>query len=330
MRKMAALAVLATSMCIVVETTGVAQDATGSPPSVASATPDTSSSTSPAAQPWGKPVQTDINPGQMVTYPSINRDIQAYFVTPKIPQGTPLADATASADDAAKAKPKMPSILYIHDIFGMTDFAKSQADSLARQGYAVLMPNLYTRVDNSEKGFDAQSAWVAYERTTDPQMRQDLLAAIEYLQAEGKPTADQPLAVVGHDLGGIFAMLIASSDLRVKAAVNYYGRVVYPNITPARPNSPVEELFNLRAPLLSFYGTEDPQIPREQVRALESRLSHNPNRTYYEIVQFPNVGHGFLVPGRQGYNPQAAAASEEKVRNFLAKYLRPEPKKDDE
>jgi dienelactone hydrolase len=104
---------------------------------------------------------------------------------------------------------------------------------------------------------------------------------------------------------------------------------VYSNITSARPNSPVEELFNLRCPLLSFYGNEDPQVPKEQVRALESRLSHNPNRTYYEIVRYPGVGHGFLVPGRQGFNAQAAQASEEKVRDFLARYLRAEPKKDE-
>jgi len=285
---------------------------------------------------YGKPIKTDINPGQMITYPSVNTDVQAYYVTPKLaPTATPApADPNAApppaGDTPSTEAPKMPAIIYIHDIFGMTDFAKKQADDLARQGYAVLMPNLYTRIDNTAKGLSAQEAWIAYEKTADPQVKQDLQAAIEFLNIEGKPTADQPLAVVGHDMGGIFAMLLASSDLRVTAAVNYYGRIVYPNITPARPNSPVEDLFNLRAPILSFYGSNDPQTPNEQIKALESRLSNSPNHPYFEVVKLPGVGHGFMVPGRQGFNAQAASSSEEKTRNFLARYLRAEPKKAEE
>jgi dienelactone hydrolase len=97
-----------------------------------------------------------------------------------------------------------------------------------------------------------------------------------------------------------------------------------------RPTSPVEDLFNLNAPLLSFYGNADPQIPPAQVAAMESRLENNPNKTYYELVKMPGVGHGFLVQGRQGYNAQAAEQSEERMKEFLARYLRAEPKKMEE
>jgi dienelactone hydrolase len=86
----------------------------------------------------------------------------------------------------------------------------------------------------------------------------------------------------------------------------------------------------MRAPLLSFYGGVDPQVPRDQVRALESRLEHNPNKTYYELVKLPNVGHGFLVPGRQGYNADAATQAQERAKEFLARYLRAKPKTLDE
>lgn len=328
MRMMAALAALAmTSWAAAVASPGTPPSTTPSANAATASPSDHPPATAPAPA-WGKPIKTEINPGQMVTYPSTNRDIQAYFVTPKLPP--PAVIAVPADGSPAPTVAPMPSIIYVHDIFGMTDFAKSQADALARQGYAVLVPNLYTRLENSEKGFDAQSAWIAYDKTPDLQVKQDLLAAIDYLQAEGKPTANQPLAIVGHDMGGIYAMMIAASDLRVTAAVNYYGRILYPNITPARPSSPVEDLFNLRAPLLSFYGNEDPQIPREQVKALESRLAHNPNHAYYEVVQLPHIGHGFLVPGRQGFNAQAASSSEEKTRDFLARYLRAEPKKAEE
>jgi carboxymethylenebutenolidase len=264
----------------------------------------------PASTVYGKPVATQINPGQVITYRSTIQDISAYLVTPRVP-----ADA------------KTPAVIYIHDIFGMTDFTRAQADNLARQGYTVLAPNLFSRIGGSEHGLNAQTAWIAYEKTPDPQVLSDLLAAVEYLNQEGKSTAGQPLALVGHDMGGIYAMMLAGDDLRITAAVNYYGRVLYTAMSPLRPVSPVEDLFNLRAPLLSFYGTNDPQIPPEQIRSLESRLQNNPNKTYYQVVQFSDVGHSFLVPTRQGYNAKAAAESQEKTRDFLARYLRAEPKK---
>jgi carboxymethylenebutenolidase len=282
-----------------------------SPPAAPS--PGESPATQPATRPtaYGKPIATDINPGEIVTFRSTNREIQAYFVTPKVTGPT-------------------PAVLYVHDIFGMTDYAKAEADKLAHQGYAVLMPNLYSRLENADHGFDAQNAWLAYDKTSDPQVLQDLQTAIEFLNKEGKPTAGQPLAVVGHDMGGIFAMKLAGMDLRVTAAVNFYGRVLYTNTSAMRPTSPVEDLFNLNAPLLSFYGNADPQIPPAQVAAMESRLENNPNKTYYELVKMPGVGHGFLVQGRQGYNAQAAEQSEERMKEFLARYLRAEPKKMEE
>lgn len=332
MRTIAALAVLATGSWL---WAAVGQAFPVSPPhpqADGAASAEAPAGTSPA---WGKPIKTEIQPGQMVSFRSSNTEIQAYLVSPKSPPptspGTPTAStgAGATAAEDGEAVAKMPSVIYIHDIYGMTEFARSQAEALAGQGYVVLMPNLYSRIEGSEKGLNAQQAWVAYEKTPDRQAMQDLLAAVEYLHAEGKPTAEAPMAVVGHDMGGIYAMKLASADLRVTAAVNFYGRVVYANITPSRPVSPVEDLFNLRAPLLSFYGNQDPQVPKEQVQALESRLAHNPHRTYYEVIKLPSVGHGFLVPGRQGFNAQAAASAAEKVRDFLARYLRAEPPKDE-
>jgi carboxymethylenebutenolidase len=262
---------------------------------------------------YGKPIVTEIQPGRMTTYKSGGRDIPAYLVMPKVAAGTPL-----------------PSVIVVPDIFGMTPWIKGQAEALARQGYEVLVPNLYSRLPDTDQGLDAQQAWAAYEQTPDAQILDDLTAAVDYLQGDGQPTATQPVGIVGYDMGGIYAMMLAGQDLRIAAAVNNYGRILYSSTSANRPISPVEDLFNLRAPLLSFYGNLDPQVPPTQVEALESRLAHNPNQTFYEIVRYPHVGHGFLVPTRQGYNAAAAAATADKTRDFLARYLRAEPQKTDE
>jgi len=266
---------------------------------------------------YGKPLSTEIFPGEMIRYKSGNREIQAYLVKPKLPAG------------ASKDLANLPAVIVVHDIFGMTPFIKAEAEKLARQGYTVMVPNLYSRLDKTENGLDAQTAWIDYDKTSDQQVTRDLAAAMDYL--EGPPVEDQPpqrpIGVVGYDMGGIYAMMMAGADLRVGAAVNYYGRILYSSTTSMRPASPVESLFNLRAPLLNFYGTIDPQVPENQLREMESRLSHNLNKTFYEIVKYPGVGHSFMVPTRPGYNADAAKKSEEKTRLFLAEHLRAEPVK---
>lgn len=274
----------------------------------------TAPATAPASQPavaYGKPITTGIKPSFMITYKSQGRDIRAYQVDPAIE--TPH-----------------PSVIVVSDIYGLTDWVKKQADNLARQGYTVLVPNIYSRIPDTDHGVDAHQAYLNYEQTADQQVMTDICAAVDYLQDDGKPTAGQRLAIVGYDLGGIFAMMMTGSDLRVSAGVNYYGRVIYSTTSRNRPLSPVDDLLNLHAPLLSFYGTNDPQVPEDQLQALDSRLSHNPNGIYYDIVRYPGVGHGFLIPTRQGYNAQATEQSEERTKTFLAEWLRAAPKKEEE
>jgi carboxymethylenebutenolidase len=296
-------------------TTGVYASPPGSPPPDAPASPAASSKPAGAAKVYGQPISTAINAGKMITYKSGNREIEAYLVTPKIPADTKLADA--------------PAVVLVHDIFGMTPFIKSMAETLAKQGYTVIVPNLYSRYDVESKALEPQEAARDYAKLSDVQATRDLSAAIDYLEGppvEGMP-AERRVAVVGHDMGGIYAMMLAGSDIRVTCAVNYYGRILYSATSPNRPASPVESLFNLRAPLLSFYGTIDPQVPDEQIDAMESRLSKNLNKTFYEIVRYRNVGHSFLVPTRRGYNAEAAGKAEARTREFLARYLRAEPVK---
>ncbi|HUO06737.1 MAG TPA: dienelactone hydrolase family protein [Phycisphaerae bacterium] len=302
---------LVAAMLLACGTVAIAQTPEPSAAANSTVNPPAATPASPSPVAYGKPISTDIKPAGIVTFKSEGRDIQAYQVEPVV------------------AGPH-PSVIVVSDIFGMTDWVKKRADLLAEQGYTVLVPNIYSRIPDTAHGVNAQQAYVDYAQTADQQVMTDISGAIDYLQADGKPTAGQPLAIVGYDMGGIYAMMIAGTDLRVTAAVNYYGRILYTTTSRNRPLSPVDDLFNLHAPLLNFYGTNDPQAPDDQITALESRLSHNPNGVYYDVVRYPGVGHGFLVPTRQGYNAQAAEQSEKRTRDFLAEWLRAAPRKEEE
>jgi len=257
---------------------------------------------------FGKPVTAKAAPGKMITIPNDVQEIQAYWITPA-------------------GRGPWPGIVMIHDIYGLTDWTKTEAEGLAQQGYAVIVPDLYTR-QNLKDNYcpDARQAWNAYEKMSDQQALSDLRAAVTYLAAN-ENVGSQPIGTVGYDMGGIYAMMLASLDLRIKVAVNYYGRVIYSETSNIRPVSPVEMALNLRAPLLSFYGQVDPQNPSDHLKRLETRLANNPSKTYFSIIRYPDVGHGFLVETRQGYNADAAKDAHTRTRDFLAKILRAAPEK---
>ena len=51
-----------------------------------------------------------------------------------------------------EVKAKAPAVLVIHEIFGLTDWAKNMADELAAAGYIAIAPDLLT-----DAGKDTQS-----------------------------------------------------------------------------------------------------------------------------------------------------------------------------
>src|ERR1043166_5289443 len=61
--------------------------------------------------------------GEWVTVKHDNRSVQAFVVYPEV-------------------KTKAPVVIVIHEIFGMTDWARSVADQLAANGYIAIAPDL--------------------------------------------------------------------------------------------------------------------------------------------------------------------------------------------
>ncbi|HVS71268.1 MAG TPA: hypothetical protein VHQ47_08440, partial [Phycisphaerae bacterium] len=77
----------------------------------AAAWAQTSPQTMPAA-PAAQPASSPAHPGEMITLKSADHDISAYLVAPK-------------------DNPNPGCVVLVHDIFGMTDFTKTEADQFS-------------------------------------------------------------------------------------------------------------------------------------------------------------------------------------------------------
>src|SRR5882672_161178 len=76
------------------------------------------------AQDWAKQtLEKSPRHGEWVQIKHDNRTVQAFVVYPEV-------------------KSKAPVVIVIHEIFGLTDWARSVADQLAANGYIAIAPDL--------------------------------------------------------------------------------------------------------------------------------------------------------------------------------------------
>src|SRR5271163_3350429 len=120
---------------------------------------------------------------------------------------------------------KAPVIVLIHEIFGLSDWAKEMADELAAQGFIVVAPDLLTGFGPNNGGSDAfpnQDATVKAVSGLDPAVvNADLDAAADY--GKHLPAANGKIAVVGFCWGGGKSFAFATHRKDLSAAFVFYG-----------------------------------------------------------------------------------------------------------
>ncbi|MGB0063584.1 MAG: dienelactone hydrolase family protein, partial [Terracidiphilus sp.] len=107
---------------------------------------------------------------------------------------------------------KAPVVLLIHEIFGLTDWARSMADDIAAMGYIVVAPDLLSGFGpnggDSSAFPDTQSAVKAVSGLDPATITADLNAAADY--ALKLPAANGKVAVAGFCWGGGQSFLFAT------------------------------------------------------------------------------------------------------------------------
>ena len=194
--------------------------------------------------------------------------------------GFQLSAYHVAADDARHG-----GLVLVQEIFGVTDHIRDLCDGFADDGYEVIAPACFDRL---EPGFaatyepDSVAKGVRYSQTTPwDQVQGDLQAAVDALRG--------PVSVVGYCWGGTAAWLAACRCEGVSAASCYYGRRI-PELLGEAP----------RCPTVLHFGKTDASIPPAVVETI--REAH-PDLAVYV---YP-AGHGFNSDRRADYDPDSAA-----------------------
>ncbi|MGA3136883.1 MAG: dienelactone hydrolase family protein [Terracidiphilus sp.] len=187
-----------------------------------------------------------------------------------------------------EVKTKAPVVILIHEIFGLSDWAKEMADELAAQGFVVIAPDLLTGFAPNGGGsgdFVSQDATVKAVSGLDPDVvTADLDAAADY--GKHLPAANGKIATIGFCWGGGKSFAFATHRKDLSAAFVFYGP------GPA-------EVSTITAPVYGFYAGNDARIGAtlpETVAAMKAA------RKTFEPVTYDGAGHGFMRAGEDPSN----------------------------
>ncbi|MBP7860835.1 dienelactone hydrolase family protein [bacterium] len=188
-----------------------------------------------------------------------------------------------------------PSILLIQEIFGVNSHIKKFADKLADEGFVVLAPDLFWRLQPQAnfgyEGADKEKAFALMQKFDEQQGLQDLKAASGVLRYH--PACTGRMASFGFCLGGKLAFRLAAHT-NLNCAISYY---------PGGIDAHLDEANSIKCKTLLHFGKEDQLIPESVREKVKDELQKYKNFTIYE---YENVGHGFNCDERESYNQEAA------------------------
>ena len=207
---------------------------------------------------------------------------------------------------SAAVDAKLPSIILVHEWWGLNDNIRMMARRLAGEGYRTFAVDMYHgRVaQNAEQ---ARALVNEVMRDTDRGMAHLATAAMHLEQARG---ADR-IGIVGWCFGGGWA-LAGGLNLpdRIDATAMYYGRV----------ETDRDQLARLGGPLLGLFGEADAGIPVAQVRQMESTLRELGKDVTIQVYE--GAGHAFANPSGQSYRADAAEDAWRRTVAFFHRHLR--------
>jgi len=232
------------------------------------------------AQDWAK-ARLDASPRhrEYVNLKNHGRTVQAFVVYPEV-------------------KGKAPAVILIHEIFGLSDWAKEMADELAAQGVIVVAPDLLSgkgpKGGGSSEFATVDDAVKAVSMLDPDQVMSDLDAAADY--ARKIPAFNGKLAVVGFCWGGSKSFAFAAHRKDLSAAYVFYGTA------PA-------DVSTITAPVYGFYAGNDSRVGATVPGTVTAMKAAG---KAYDPVTYDGAGHGFMRAGEApDANPGNKAAREE-------------------
>jgi carboxymethylenebutenolidase len=230
--------------------------------------------------------------GEQITVKTMAGEFQAYVARPK----------------ASVA----PSVVVLHEVFGVNADMRQWCDELASRGFIAVCPDLFWR---QERGVDlstwSDAEWkkglalyIAYDRDAGVH---DVVGTLQV--AGGLEGASGKVGLMGFCLGGLMTFLTAARQ-SVDVAVAYHG---------ADTERYLAEAGTIRSPMLMHLAEEDEFMSKDAQAEIKSALAGKLNA---EVYSYPGCNHAFARHTGVHYDAAAAAKANGRTWAFLRHHLR--------
>jgi carboxymethylenebutenolidase len=209
-------------------------------------------------------------------------------------------------------KDKAGVVIVIQEVFGLTDWLRSVADQLAKEGFIAVAPDMISGMGPNGGGTDSVASRddaVKLVRGLSPEEADRRLDAVR-AWALTIPAGNGKIGTVGFCWGGARSFAYAAAQPKLDAAVVYYG------------TSPeAADLAKIQAPVEGHYGGDDARVDAT-IPPAEAEMKRL-NKAYRPHV-YDGAGHGFLRDqnGRDGSNMKATQQAWPATVAFLRERLK--------
>jgi carboxymethylenebutenolidase len=207
--------------------------------------------------------------------------------------------AAYRAEPAGKAR---GAVVVIQEIFGVNTHIRSVADGYAADGYLVIAPAMFDRVQrNYDTGYsqpEIQAGIALMQKLDWKEAMQDAAAALEAVKAAGK------VGIVGYCWGGTVTWVAAARLSGLACAAPYYGGGM-PGFIGEKP----------KCPTMCHFGEQDQSPTLAQAKAIAA--AHPEITAHY----YAGAGHGFNCDQRGSYNAGASKLARERTLELFRKHI---------
>jgi len=199
-----------------------------------------------------------------------------------------------------------PGILLLQEIFGVNGYIREVADLYAEEGYVVVAPDLFWRM---EPGVDLGYSEEEFGKAFEFFQKFDVEKAIEDMTTtvtamRGLDRLKGGVGALGYCLGGKLAYLAAAHS-GVNVAVGYY---------PVGVEADIDLAAKIKCPMSLHIAEQDDYCPPEAQKLIADTFA---DRSEVDVFSYPGVDHAFAAPERPSFHkPSTLMAHSRSIKKF--------------
>ena len=208
----------------------------------------------------------------------------------------------------SNAGKKLPGVLILPAWKGIDEEAKNAALQLEKQGYVVLIADIYGE-GNIPTDNDAAAKIAGTYKQDYKAYQQRISVALEELKKQG--ANPDKIAVIGYCFGGTGALETARAGFSVASVVSIHGGLAKGN---DRLNVPIKTKVLVENP------ADDESVKPEDMTNLIAEFKTG--KTDFQIITYANSKHTFTSPESPDYNEVMAKRAWNHTLTFLKEILK--------